>query len=187
MIFKHNKFLVLYLFAILFFQSCNYTHSMVYCKSAFAKDFFTNNILDDGIVYTPLQYKNKMLNNRIVDTNEIKKRTITDYFRVDVIYYGDGGLYGYVLFGLTSMNHYEIISIDQDVPNGCKKIVKGKTYRMSIYPYFNRSEDAYAWETAEPMYLDGKYVMPAYYLGMTNIYLSSNIKGLYYLPSQECY
>lgn len=185
--YKHNKFILLYIFTTLLLQSCNNTHNMVYCKSAYAIDYFTNNILDDEMVYTPQQYKNKMLDNCICDTNEIKKRTITDSFRVDEIYYGDGGLYGFVLLSLSSMRQYEIISIDQGVPGGYKKIEKGQIYRLSIYPYFNRTENTYVWETEEPMYLDGKYVMPAYYLGITNIYLSSDIKGLYYLPSQDSY
>lgn len=162
---------------------CNRISNIVYCESTYAEDFFTGNIIDDGVVYTPQQYKDKLLSVSITDTNEIKRRTITDSFRVDLIYQGRGGVYGFMVISLTTFHHYEVISLDKGKQEKCEKIKKGNVYKMSIVPYFDRPEDTYAWQFEEHMYIDGKYVVPAYYWGISNIYLTPNFIGLYYMPN----
>ena len=120
-------------------DSCDNSTNIVYSDIAYAVDFSTvikGVIWDEGKPYTPQAYKRKMLNKSITDTNELRRRTITDDFLINIIYCGRGGLYGYIVTSMSTYLTYEIISIDTIKAKGGRKIQKDKIYRLSIVPYF---------------------------------------------------
>lgn len=149
-----------------------------------ARPFIDGNIIDEGVVYTPQQFKNKLLSKCITDSIEIRRRTIQGDFLIKEIYMGKGGLFGYVAMDTTTFLEYEILSVSTTNKNPrrySREIRKGKVYSLSIIPYYDRPEQSMVWERHDYIYIDGKLITPAYKVFRNNIYTSPNINGIYYL------
>lgn len=85
----------------------------------------------------------------------------------------------YLIFAIKDGKKYEIISPKGAKPDNCKKIVNGEKYNLVLLPYFKNND--FSRFTVTHIEIKGT-VIPIEIDVDNNIYVTSNLIGLYYTP-----
>ncbi|MBR4803824.1 MAG: hypothetical protein IK032_04225 [Bacteroidales bacterium] len=116
-----------------------------------------------------------------MDSCERLRHLITDSFTVVNIYKGKD-VYEIVLFSSDS-SYYEVYSPKAKNPRG-EKIKEGKTYKMTIVPYFDfKGKKRRPIEIVRLVYIKG-YLINPYPLFLGQVYYTDNLEWLFFIADE---
>lgn len=123
-----------------------------------------------------------MANSIFKDTASIKEKSIFVEAQVIDIDYGEG----VAIYILYADNHlYEVVSLNDNYEKrDINKIEIGEIYSLVLFPYYNFPYTM-AYHRNFPIFLDGHVIWIINRKLDSNIYVSPDIDGIYYNPSDN--